>query len=493
MKVIILAAGVGSRLRPLTDIKPKGMVKVNGIPIIEHQIKAYIKAGIRESDINIAVGYKSIFIGDYLNKNYPEVNMITNKVYDTTNNMFSLSLVLDHISEESIIISNGDCVYDSKIIQLFVNCKYSNSVASDKDSYTDENMKVIVENNRIKHISKQITKNDAYGNSIDLYKIDKSSIRKFKKIISSMIAEDQNLWSELALDKLFEFIEFNPFDIDGLNWMEIDNYDDLYEAEKKFSPFLISNKKCFVVDFDGTIYIGNKPIDGTIEFIKSNFKKFDFYFMTNNTSRNLNDYIDKLKVFGIETSLDRIISPLIPLIKYLNKHEIKNVFIVGNDKFKQYLKENILNINFTSDKNECQAVVVAYDTELTYEKLKDASLLLHNIDIKLLATHEDVVCPTEFGNIPDIGSILGLLEVTTKRKPKVIFGKPNSVLLDTILEKYKKDEIAIVGDRLYTDKVLANNSNIDFVLVLSGETKREDIECLEKFPEAIVNDLGDIF
>ena len=247
-----------------------------------------------------------------------------------------------------------------------------------------------------------------------------------------------------------------------------------------------------ILDLDGTIYLGNKPIEGTINFVKENFKKYDFYFMTNNTSRNIDDYVNKLDKLGITTSVDKIISPILPLIEYLKTNKIKNVFVVGNEIFKNYLTTNISDIHFTNDKKVCQAVVVAYDTELTYNKIKNASLLLHNNSIKLLATHTDMVCPTELGNIPDIGSILELLKVTTNRKPNVIFGKPNPVLLDSILEKYDSSELAIVGDRIYTDKVLANNSEIDFILVLSGETKRKDVEILERFPELIVEDLGDI-
>jgi HAD superfamily hydrolase (TIGR01450 family) len=492
MNVIILAAGIGSRLRPLTHVKPKGMVKVNGIPIIEHQIKAYLNAGIPMSKINIAVGYKSNFIDDYINSKYPEINIITNKDYDTTNNMYSLNLCLNKIEEDQTIVSNGDCVYDYDIIKEFISSGLLNSVACDKDSYTDENMKVVVNENKIIHISKQITEEDAYGNSIDLYKIDKTSIPKLKIIVSEMINKDPNLWSELALDKLFAFVEFSPFDIKGKNWMEIDNYDDLYEAEKKFSNFSLTNKKALIFDLDGTVYLGNKPIKGTIDFIIKNSKKYDMFFMTNNTSKNLVDYVEKLKKLDIETSLEKIISPLLPLIDYLKNHQILNIFLVGNSNLEKYIKEKIPNITFSNDENLCQAVVVGYDTELTYEKLKNASLLLKNENIKFIATHEDIVCPTEKGDIPDIGAILKLLEVTINRKPTIIFGKPNPILLEQLKSKYISNEMVVIGDRIYTDKVLANNAKIDFILVLSGETKREHIEELEIFPELILKDCGEL-
>lgn len=492
MNVIILAAGIGSRLRPLTHEKPKGMVKVNGIPIIEYQIKAYLNSGIPMENITIAVGYKANYIDDFINSKYPQINIISNKDYDTTNNMFSLSLCLKSLQEEVTVVSNGDCVYDYEIIKGFVKSNLKNSIACDKGSYTNENMKVIVSNDKIVHISKDIKENEAYGNSIDLYKIDKCSIGQFKAIISDIILEDANLWSELALDKLFSFKEFKPFDIKGKKWMEIDNYNDLYEAEKKFSNFSLKNKKAFIFDLDGTVYLGNEPIQGTIDFIINNASKYDVYFMTNNTSKNLNDYIERLKSLKIDVSMDKIISPLLPLVKYLEENKVLNIFLVGNKNFKEYLIRNVPNITFTEDENICQAVVVGYDTELTYEKLKVASLLLKNDNIKYIATHEDIVCPTEKGNIPDIGAMLKLLESTVYRKPTMVFGKPNSILLDELISKYSLSEMVIVGDRIYTDKVLANNANIDFILVLSGETKREDLENLEKFPELIIKDCSEL-
>ena len=234
-KVIIIAAGMGSRLKPLPSLKPKCMVKVNGIPIIEYQIKAYLNAGILEEHINIVTGYKEDIIRIYLKKYYPRINIITNKDHTTTNNMFSLYLALSMIGNNSIILSNGDCVYDDRIILEFLQYDSINSVASDKNKFSEESMKIIVDNNKITHISKDIARKDAYGNSIDLYKIDISSIKMLNKIINNILNKDKTLWAELALDELFKSVEFNPYNIKSRNWMEIDNYDDLYDAERKFS------------------------------------------------------------------------------------------------------------------------------------------------------------------------------------------------------------------------------------------------------------------
>jgi HAD superfamily hydrolase (TIGR01450 family) len=492
MQAVILAAGIGSRLRPLTEKKPKGMVKVNGIPIIEHQIKAYLQAGLKESDIIIVAGYKPDFITQFISENYPGINLIINDVYNTTNNMYSLDMALDTVDED-VVVSNGDCVYEYSIISDFLKFSSANSIASEKGSFTDENMKITVNSeNRIVHISKQIKSEEAYGNSIDLYKISSESLETFKAIIKGMIEEDKNLWAELALDKSFEKLTFIPFDIEGRKWMEIDNYEDLHIAERKFADFNLSSKKCLIIDGDGTVYVGKDPVPATVDFIIKNQKNYDCYFMTNNTSRDLKGYVTKLAGYGIEIPEEKILSPLLPLIDHLKENNIYNIYPVGNTVFCEYLKKNIPELNFTDDKTECDAVILGYDTELTYEKLKTASLLLHNKEIKYFATHTDVVCPTENGYIPDIGSMITLFEKATNRTPELIFGKPNPLLLKSIEAKYKKEEILIIGDRLYTDKAFADNAGIDFALVLSGETNREDIEDEIKFPRIILNDMGEL-
>ena len=125
-------------------------------------------------------------------------------------------------------------------------------------------------------------------------------------------------------------------------------------------------------------------------------------------------------------------------------------------------------VDFSFDKDKNQAIVLSYDTDITYEKLKNICILLNSRDdIEYLATHEDVFCPTEEGNIPDIGSFIGLIKNTVSKSPTKVFGKPSKNLIESIIRKYGEENIAIVGDRIYTDKKLADNSNIDFIAVLS--------------------------
>ncbi len=491
MNVIILAAGMGSRLESITKLKPKSMIKVNGIPIIEYQILAYLKAGIPQENIMIAIGYKADQIKKYINKKYPKIKFVVNEKYLTTNNMFSFFLCLNELNDSSdLIISNGDCIYEENIIKTIVSSDLQNCIACEKCFYTEENMKIAVKGNKIVHISKEIKKEESYGVSIDLYKLSKKVIPCLKEIIRNIISKNANLWFEVAIDKLFNIFEFIPIDINGSKWIEIDDLNDLAMADIIFSNFTLFDKKCIVFDLDGTVYLGNRPIEATINFINKYSNCYDIYFMTNNTSKTPEEYVEKLRKFNIKTTINHILSPVIPLIEYLKNNNIRYVYVIGTKNFQDYIQQQFNDINFTEDRDLCQAVLVGYDTELTYEKLKTACLLLQRKEITLIATHQDMVCPTELGMIPDIGSFLKVLELTVNRNPHITFGKPNPILLKPLLNKYRPNEIVIIGDRLYTDKALADNAGIDFILVLTGETKRVDVENLEQFPKLIVKDLS---
>lgn len=251
----------------------------------------------------------------------------------------------------------------------------------------------------------------------------------------------------------------------------------------------LDKKKCFVFDLDGTVYLGDRPIQGTIDFITRNLAHREIFFLTNNTSKNLVDYTQKLAGFGIYVGLEKILSPLLPLVDYLKDQGIRHLYPVGNTSFQTYLKEQIPDVVFTSG-NDCQAVVLAYDTELTYQKLVDSCLLLQRPDVRFLSTHPDMVCPSAKGPLPDTGSFVRLYEGATGRLPELVFGKPNTLVLSPLLKRFRQDEMVMVGDRLTTDKLLAENAGIDFILVLSGEARREDLPTLERQPTLVLDDLG---
>ena len=496
MKAVILAAGIGSRLRPITYKKPKCMVKVSGRPILDYQIKAFAAAGIK--DIAIVVGYQSKMVKEYCRYiNDINISIIENDDFESTNNMFSLYLASYFWKDEEFILSNGDVIFDERIPLYLNECSFPDLIAADKGSYSEESMKIIVnENNLIVDISKNISASEAYGNSIDLYKFSVSSSGILFNHIKEIIEYEKRLreWTEVAIQDLVKCqkIMMQPYDINGLNWIEIDNFDDLSVADKMYSTIKtsISDAKIFFIDLDGTIYLGNKPITGSANFINMLLKNEKlYYFLSNNSSKDKNNYVKILSSMGITAKENQIILSTDGLIEYLKCSNINDVFVVGTSAMEKSIVE--AGINTKSEKP--MLVVLGYDTELTYEKIKRAALLI-NKGIDYIATHCDIVCPTDEGPIPDIGSLIALIEIATGKKPRKIFGKPNVEMIGHVLKKHGiiASQAVVIGDRIYTDMQLAKNIGANFILVLSGETKREDIEELDEYPDLITNSLNDL-
>lgn len=239
---------------------------------------------------------------------------------------------------------------------------------------------------------------------------------------------------------------------------------------------LIAGKKCVVMDLDGTVYLGEQPIQESIDFINEYMGSKQFYFMTNNTSHTPFEYVEKLKKFGLDINVHQIITPLIQAVEIIKENKFKTVFLLANMEVTEYFKQSLKSTKFTSDFVQSEALVVAYDTELTYEKLKNTALVLQNYPVRYIATHCDKVCPTEKGMIPDVGSFTDMLYTATNRYPDITLGKPDPEMVASLIADFKKEEVLVIGDRLYTDRKLADNLAVDFLLVLTGETKKIDLE-----------------
>jgi len=260
----------------------------------------------------------------------------------------------------------------------------------------------------------------------------------------------------------------------------------------KTTPFRrsLKKKKIVFLDLDGTVYLGNHLIDGSAQFLGFlEQNKVPHCFLSNNSSRSKRAYVEKLSRLGISAHEEQIILSTDGVIEFLKSKQINDAYIVGTRSMKQMFYD----AGIHPESRRPKYVVIGYDTELTYEKLRKASLFLLN-KAQLIATHCDVVCPTPEGPVPDAGSMLALFEKATGRQPAKIFGKPNPEMIGHILKKQNaspKDTV-IMGDRIYTDMELANRIGCDFVLVLSGETKPADVEKLARKPALIVNNLGEI-
>ncbi len=257
----------------------------------------------------------------------------------------------------------------------------------------------------------------------------------------------------------------------------------------------LKNINCFLLDMDGTFYLENDLINGALKFIDLIKKQNkEFVFLTNNSSKNSRDYQLKLKNMGLQVSTEKIITSGEVTASYIKqKKRNARVYIVGTSSlindFEKY------NLNIIKDKNEeIDFLVIGFDTELNYKKLHDAHDLILK-GVKYIATNPDKVCPLADGKTqPDCGSIIQLLKTSTGKDPLVI-GKPNTLMIDFIMEKLniKKSKMAMIGDRLYTDIKTAENAKIKGILVLSGETKKSDIKKPVQKPDYIFKSIQEIY
>lgn len=491
MKAVILAAGIGSRLQPITYNNPKCLTKIYGTSLLERQIQSLESNAV--TDVYIVTGYRMDAINSLqLNRKYKKIkiHLVENKNYEMTNNMYSLYLVSKYLKGEAFILCNGDIIFENSIVKELIQSEFDDLVAVEQGLFLEESMKIqLNEQNLIIDISKNIGETHSFGCSADLYKFSKLSSEILFTEIEKIIEDEKNLkdWTEVALQRLFrqKRLFMKPHLINGHKWVEIDNYEDLEIADFLFSDLEINQNTICFIDIDGTLFSGNKLIEGSDKFISYlQESKIEFYLLSNNSSYSKLSLSQKLSGMGIKVTEDQIILSTDGLIEYLQQEKITNTYIVGTPEMKEMFE--LIGIDPESKNPSC--VVLGYDTDISYRKIVQASYFI-NKGVPLLATHCDVNCPTPEGPIPDIGSFLKMFEVALNQKPEKVFGKPNSEMIKHKINKFNHSSInsVVIGDRVYTDMVLAKNCNIGFICVLSGETKREQIEDLESYPDLIVN------
>lgn len=492
MNAIILAAGCGSRLRPLTEKKPKTMVEVNGKPIIGHAINRLIHEGITQ--IAICTGYHSDIIREYCERDFRLVDFrfIENSEYLTTNNMFSLYLAREYLVEDCVVM-NGDVVFDAGIVSLLLNQDHT-AFAVDAGKYLDESMKVAVQNGRIVAISKNIPQQEAFGCSIDIYKIASSDtsllIEEMQRIIE--IENNKTNWTEVLLNRLCADgrLVAHPAAIGERRWYEIDNFDDLTAAESIFNTrwndFI--TRKIFFLDRDGTLTLSGKPLPGAaqlIEWLKVSGKRC--YVLTNNSSKTPSQHLSALRRCGFNLCSENVLLSTDVAAEYLVRQGLKKVYWIASDEVATYLQE-AYELEFETQTPA--AVLLTYDETLDYEKLLGATRHLRQ-EVRYFATHRDVVCPTEDGPVPDIGTFIEVLRLTTGRVPELTFGKPSRAMVEPTLERLGLNygDAVVIGDRLYTDLELARGTDMLSVLVLTGETTRASYESQKFRADIVASDL----
>lgn len=241
---------------------------------------------------------------------------------------------------------------------------------------------------------------------------------------------------------------------------------------------------------DGTLYLGNSLFEGVVQLFDTLLKKEKkFLLLTNNSSKDKNLYQKKWKGFGIDMPLQKILTSGEATFQFLKSQTmVKTVFVLGTDSLKKEALEN----GFIHEENNPDAVVLGYDTSLTYENLAKACLLLQKNKL-YFATHPDLNCPSEIGPLPDCGAMIELIFASTGRRPKIL-GKPNKEMVDAALQRIngKCNNTAIVGDRLYTDMEMGFRANLTTILVLSGEAKKEDLKTVVRRPDFVMENINGI-
>ena len=257
---------------------------------------------------------------------------------------------------------------------------------------------------------------------------------------------------------------------------------------------LLNRIQLYLFDMDGTLYLGDRLYDFTLELLDTIKKTGRRYlFMTNNSSKSVEDYVKKLGKLGISATREDFITSSQATAHYLKQnHPHCKLYVCGTQSLKKEFEWEGFTVTENLDEVDC--IVMGFDTELTFKKLEDVSrLLLTRKEIPYIATNPDYVCPTEFGSVPDCGSVCDMIFNATGKRP-VVIGKPSPLMPELAMAQYgySKEETAVVGDRIYTDVKSGLNAGITGILVLSGETTPEILAQSEDKPHLVLQDVSEI-
>lgn len=253
----------------------------------------------------------------------------------------------------------------------------------------------------------------------------------------------------------------------------------------------LARVKLFLLDLDGTFYLGPTLFPWSLTFMDALRQKGkEYLFLTNNSSASRTQYAHKITTMGFATRPEDIFSSTTATISYLTTHAPgASIFLLGTPSMEEELRE--AGIHLVDEAPDI--VLLGFDTTLTYEKLRQACYWIRG-GTRYIATHPDINCPTEAGPIPDTGAMIAMIAASTGRRPDLIIGKPNPPMIDALFTRYpyRREEVAMVGDRLYTDIQTGINAGIISILVLSGETTPAMYADWEHEADYVFQHLGEI-
>lgn len=253
----------------------------------------------------------------------------------------------------------------------------------------------------------------------------------------------------------------------------------------------IQDVRCFLLDMDGTFYLGEKIIPGSLELIRRVEETGrDFLFLTNNSSHNAAFYVQRLKRMGLEIGREKVLTSgeaTAALVKEM--YPGKRAFVLGNE----FLIEEMREAGVPVDMQNPEIVVAGYDTTLDYKKMTAVCDFVR-AGLPYIATHPDFNCPTETGFAPDLGAIMAFIEASTGRKADRVVGKPHTGIVQAALRRtgLSAGQMAMVGDRLYTDIETGLKSGMLSILVLSGETTPQMLAEYPNKPDLVFDRLADM-
>jgi 4-nitrophenyl phosphatase len=251
----------------------------------------------------------------------------------------------------------------------------------------------------------------------------------------------------------------------------------------------LDHVRCFLLDMDGTFYLGEALLPGALEFVDVLRRQGrDFLFLTNNSSRSQDDYAAKITRLGMPVGREKIFTSGEATARYMRSaFPEARVFLVGPPSLHAEFEGH----GVALDEDNPTHVVLGFDTTLTYAKLWRMCDLVR-AGLPYIATHADFNCPTPSGYMPDVGAMIALVRASTGRDPDLVVGKPNRMFVEAAAAKLNLlvGSLAMIGDRLYTDIALGKTSGITTILVLSGETHLEDLAASPHKPDMVFADLA---
>lgn len=254
----------------------------------------------------------------------------------------------------------------------------------------------------------------------------------------------------------------------------------------------LKKKRLFLLDMDGTIYLDNELFDGTLDFLE-HVRRIGgrCLFLTNNSSKSVKSYIEKLNSLGIKAKAEDFLTS-VDATKAHIAGKYKKIYVLGTKSLKDDLRASGFPVTEKLEQG-IDCLLMGFDTELSFQKLEEACILLRD-DIAYITTNPDYVCPTRYGYVPDCGSVADMLYNATKKRPYFI-GKPRPDMVYLAMNKtgFSKEETIIIGDRIYTDIACGVNAGIMSVMVLSGEATMEDAENGTVKPAHIFRDIKEIY